>query len=72
MPGLIRLRNVTRDELVVSVLGNRAVGPDCVIDITARQYQHHPGCRTDDCTGCLVWPESVWRNETPATRERPR
>lgn len=56
MPDLVRLRNVSRDDLTVAPLGNRRVEADCVVDIPRDIFERY------------AWPTTVWRDETPAKR----
>lgn len=74
MPDLVRLRNISGQDLSVAALAGRVVGADCLLDITRRQYEHQETCRADECPGCRVWPEAIWRDETPrrpSAKEKP-
>ncbi len=52
MPDIVRLRNITTDDLLVAPL-QRIVRADCVVDIARPLYEQY------------AWPEAVWRDETP-------
>lgn len=68
MPDLVRLRNVSGQDLSVAPL-RRTVEADCIVEIPRRVYEHQETCSRDDCAGCRVWPDATWRNETPAARK---
>lgn len=55
MPDLVRLRNVSKQDLVVAPLG-RVVGADCVVDIPRDVFERY------------AWPATVWSNETPVRK----
>lgn len=56
MSDLVRLRNVSRHDLSVAPLGHRVVGADCLVEVPREVF------------AAYVWPETVWRNETPAKK----
>ncbi len=71
MPDMVRVRNITTDDLAVGLLG-RAVAADSIADFPGRvvaENDDHYLIETGNPPVEHAWPKATWSVETPTRKK---